>query len=55
MQILESNLHDQKRTRGDSHTTEYLKARQASIYTIQKERNNCIQQENLDRERMKTK
>ena len=39
MQILESNLHDQKRTRGDSHTTEYLKARQASIYTMKKERN----------------
>ena len=37
--ILESNLHDQKRTRGDSHTTEYLKARQASIYTMKKERN----------------
>ena len=59
MQLLESNLHDQKRTRGDSQTTEYLhiyiqtyihthtghtffakaKARQASIYTMKKERN----------------
>ncbi len=39
MQILASNLHDQKRTRGDSQTTEYIKARQASKYTMKKERN----------------
>ena len=39
MQLLESNLHDQKRTTGDSQKSEYLKARQATIYTMKKERN----------------